>query len=390
MRDVEAALADPGRLAELGRSRLMDTPPEESFDRLTRLASRILGAPAAFVSLVDDRREFFKSAVGVAPDDRVRPLSHSYCKHIIASGEPLVADDARQHPLLRDNPAIQDFRAIAYCGIPITSASGRILGSFCVVDDKPRHWSADQLETLRELGESVIREVDLRLLAVELEAANQALRDSIATISHDMRSPLGAILGFSELLVEGDDEFSPDERQDTMMTIRDEAKRLNRLIIDLLAGSAANARGSVVNPTHVEFQDVIDTLRGHFGATQSQLVMHASDLSVFVDRDHLERILINLIGNAFKYGESPVAVDARADGDYVDIRVRDHGSGIPHGFRDRLFQRFARADDARTSEIPGNGLGLFIVRGLVELNGGAIAYEDADPGAVFRVRLPRG
>lgn len=387
--NLDAAVEDPVRLSELYRSRLLDTPPEEAFDRLTRLASRVLGTPSALVSLVDDRREFFKSAVGLEDDDRERPLSHSYCKHIVASGEPLVANDARKHPLLRDNPAIEDYNAIAYCGIPITTPSGKVLGSFCVVDEKPRRWTAQQLQTLRELAESVVREVDLRFIAVELEESNQALRDSIAMISHDMRNPLGVILGFSDLLVEADDNFSAEERQDTIMTIRAEARRVNRLISDLLAGATGEAHVSVVNRAVVETQAVLAAVRAHFEANNKQISMQESFLSVFVDQDHLERILINLIGNAFKYGKLPVVVDVSVDGDYVAFRVRDHGSGIPHEFRSQLFQRFARADSARSSGIAGHGLGLFIVRGLVELNLGTIAYEDAEPGTAFVVRLPK-
>src|SRR4051794_22450404 len=104
-------LMHTSRLNALRRTALLDTPAEERFDRLTRLAARVLHAPAALVSLVDEDRQFFKSCVGL-PEPwaslRQPPLTHSFCRHVVPLGEPLVVPDARQHPLVRDNPAIVD------------------------------------------------------------------------------------------------------------------------------------------------------------------------------------------------------------------------------------------------------------------------------------------
>src|SRR5687767_12467813 len=95
------------RLTALHNSRLLDSPPEEPYDRYTRLAARTLRAPTALISLVDDRRQFFKSAVGLAEpwaSKREMPLSYSFCKHVVASGHCLAVNDARLMPMLRNNP----------------------------------------------------------------------------------------------------------------------------------------------------------------------------------------------------------------------------------------------------------------------------------------------
>ena len=147
---------DAARLAELRATGLLDSPAEEVFDRLTRLAARLLGAPISRVTLVDEDRQFFKSHAGPPTECRQTPLSHSYCRHAVASGETLVIGDAREHPLVAGNPAIGEYGALAYVGVPLRTGSGHVLGTLCVVDDQPRAWTAEQTETLEVLAASVM------------------------------------------------------------------------------------------------------------------------------------------------------------------------------------------------------------------------------------------
>jgi GAF domain-containing protein len=162
------------RLAALECAGLLDTPPEASFDRLTSLASRVVHAPVALISLVDRDRQFFKSFVGLAERWAARretPLSHSFCKHVVATGEPLVVEDARKHVVLRDNPAVQEMGAVAYAGVPLTSSDGQALGSFCVIDHQPRTWAYDDVLVLRDLAACAMREIELRMVAREADRA---------------------------------------------------------------------------------------------------------------------------------------------------------------------------------------------------------------------------
>ncbi len=179
--DTTAAVADPARLDALHRAGLLDTPPEAAFDRLTSIAALVLRAPAALVSLVDADRQFVKSCVGL-PDAlaaaRELPLSHSICRHVVAAAAPLVVDDARVHPLLRDDGAVRDMGVVAYAGVPLTTADGHVLGSFCVVDVAPRAWTAGDVAVLRELAASTMTEVSLRAEMTERRRAEAALRAS--------------------------------------------------------------------------------------------------------------------------------------------------------------------------------------------------------------------
>lgn len=173
MSDLLAIVHNLNRLAALERTGLLDTPPEEAFDRLTRLAMRLLKTPIALVSLVDRERQFFKSAAGLPEPWQTRretPLTHSFCKHAIALEEPLVIPDARRDPIFRDKPAVRDLKVIAYAGVPLT-VSGFALGAFCVIDHEPHQWSYDEVQTLRDLGACVMHEIDLRMRLRELETA---------------------------------------------------------------------------------------------------------------------------------------------------------------------------------------------------------------------------
>jgi hypothetical protein len=163
--DPAGILRDPERLAALHALDLLDTPAEEGFDRLARLASKLLSVPVALVSLLDTNRQFFKSCLGL-PEPwhswRETPLSHSFCQHVVAEAAPLIISDARQDPFLRDSPAIVDLGVIAYLGIPLISHEGQAIGSFCVIDHAPRVWTANDIDIVRDLAASVMAEIQAR------------------------------------------------------------------------------------------------------------------------------------------------------------------------------------------------------------------------------------
>lgn len=194
MEDLLRVVRNISRLAALQRTGLLDSPPDAAFDRLTRLATKVIEAPVALVSLVDGNRQFFKSAVGLPEPWSVRretPLTHSVCKHVVATARELVVNDARAHPLLCGNMAIQDLGIVAYAGAPLVTADGHALGSLCVVDTKPREWREQDLEILRELAAIAMREIELRALVRDADAARkdaerrlQALQDRIAPHPH--------------------------------------------------------------------------------------------------------------------------------------------------------------------------------------------------------------
>ncbi|MFF5171361.1 SpoIIE family protein phosphatase [Micromonospora sp. NPDC000089] len=189
-----AALTDPARLRALLDTGL-DAQPDEAFDRFARLVSDLLDVPVALVSLVDEDRQFFPGMVGL-PDPwaerRQTPLSHSFCQHVVDIEVPLVLPDARLYPRVRHNLAVPDLGVVAYAGMPLTDLDGRVLGSLCAIDSKPRAWTAGQLRTLSDLAAACSSELRLR---IALDAAQQARHDA-----EEAHERLKLLAGLSETL----------------------------------------------------------------------------------------------------------------------------------------------------------------------------------------------
>ncbi|HEV7364741.1 MAG TPA: PAS domain S-box protein [Gemmatimonadales bacterium] len=178
---THSLLNRPDRLAALRQTALLDTPSEEGFDRLTRMAARLLGASTALITLVADDRQFFKSAIGL-PEPwatrRTAPLSFSFCAQVVATGEPLVLEDARKHPLLGHSPAIRELGWISYAGVPLITRDRQVVGAFCVVDRMPRLWSERDIALLQDLAGSAVTEIELRREITRRRQAELGERDS--------------------------------------------------------------------------------------------------------------------------------------------------------------------------------------------------------------------
>ncbi|HEU0013934.1 MAG TPA: ATP-binding protein [Longimicrobium sp.] len=179
--DLTGPIRDPARLQAVRRTGLLDTPPEDVFDRLTRLAARVVGAPATFMTLVDSDHDFYKSCFGFEePLASERQLQGTtFCHYAIRTDQPLVIDDTRAHPEYRHVPTVQSLGIAAYLGIPLVTHDGHVIGSFCAVDFQPRRWAETDVEVLRELAASAMREVELRAL---VDHAERERREKLALL----------------------------------------------------------------------------------------------------------------------------------------------------------------------------------------------------------------
>ncbi len=162
----DPTLAEPGRPGLLVRTGLMDGAGDPGLDRLAQVARTVLDAPVALVSLVDDERQVFACALGLVEPwatQRQMPLSHSFCRHAVDHNAPLVVEDARRHPDLRDNPAVAAIGVIAYLGIPLVTTDGAVLGTLCVIDREPRAWSHEQVATMTDLADAAVARIERRI-----------------------------------------------------------------------------------------------------------------------------------------------------------------------------------------------------------------------------------
>jgi GAF domain-containing protein len=147
------------RLAILHDLKILDTPPEERFDRITRLAASIFNAPMALISLVDRERQWFKSTYGLDASETSRETS--FCSHAVASQEVLVVPDTFQDTRFSDNPLVTEAPRIRfYAGCPLILDDGACVGSLCVIDTRPRSLEGSDLARLRDLADLAVQEID--------------------------------------------------------------------------------------------------------------------------------------------------------------------------------------------------------------------------------------
>ncbi len=138
---------------------------DPAFERFVRLVRRQLGVPVALVSLVDAHEQVFPGAEGLPEPwqtTRRTPLTHSFCQHVVTSAGPLVIEDARTDPRVHGNLAVPELGVVAYAGMPLTDADGRVIGSLCAIDERPRRWTGDDLAVLADLAEACSSELQLR------------------------------------------------------------------------------------------------------------------------------------------------------------------------------------------------------------------------------------
>ena len=203
LHELQQIIARQRRMDALRRTALLDSPAEEAFDRLTRLTTRTLHVPVALVTLVDKDRQFFKSCMGLPEpwcDVRQTPLTHSFCIHVVASGLPLVIEDAREDPVMRENLAVDRLGVVAYAGYPLKTPSGDVLGTLCAIDTAPRAWTKEDLAILADLATSVMTEIELRATR-ELEGQARAA-DAARAASEAARQRFALLAELSGALAE--------------------------------------------------------------------------------------------------------------------------------------------------------------------------------------------
>ena len=256
-----------------------------------------------------------------------------------------------------------------------------------------REEQLDELESLAAPAALVVSQLQryesLSEMSRRMQEVAQMKTDFVSVVSHELRTPLTSIIGALDTLARPD---LPDgTAADLVDSSRRQAARLRRLIDDLLIVSRIDRQSVPVAPETVKLAPFLEETVETVGLERVSVSVEPADLQVVADPDHLGRVFINLLENAAKYAPgSPVEVVARPVRRRVEVDVIDHGPGIPESERDRIFERFTQLEPSDTRRRGGSGLGLSIVKGLVEAMGGEVeAGETPGGGATFTVRLPR-
>lgn len=425
------------RLALLDSYSILDTLPEKDYDNLTQLAAEICQTPISLITLLDDKRQWFKSHYGLEASET--PIEDAFCAHAITGDDPIfTVENAKEDIRFKDNPLVTGNPNIAfYAGIPLKNANGLPLGTLCVIDNKPRTLTQSQKESLDILSEQVINLLELRKNKLELERAHRKLKKfskklekkvfqrtnqlEIKTIklelmindlesfnhicSHDLQEPLRKIQMFISQV--SDTEFNnlSEAGKHKLERIDLSAARMRNLIQDLMAyGSTETIDNSLTSVSLKRLvMDVKDVLSEELKEHKTVLKV-PKDCEITVRPIQFKQLLFNLFTNAIKYSkneEKPVIkvsgkivsgadfpkLDLSEDKLYSRIEVSDNGIGFDQKYESKIFEIFQRLHT--DEEYQGTGIGLSIVKRIVTTHKGHIQVEsNVGEGAKFIIFIP--
>ena len=493
------------RLQVLIDLNLLDSPPDERFDRITRLAARLFQVPMALVSLIDAERQWFKSRVGLALAET--PRADSFCAHAILQDDVMVVVDACRDARFANNPLVRGDSGIRfYAGSPIDTGDGVRIGTLCISDHVPREFGEDERTLLRDLAGIVANEVaalelkatvererrsaaavrtllehlpdgvlmldrdgvivscnpaaermfgaparqlagqpaaallgmapqvvarregdarradggsfaaDVSIAEMTLDgqaflvatvrdaawhraeqerlrAANQRRHDFFRTASHELRTPMASILGFSELMLKR--EFDAVTGRELIDIIHRQATRLVGLVNQMLDLARIDAGGSdQMHPAPLDLADVVGKVVAALDdpeqAARIALDAGPATAQVLADPLRVQQALANIVANALAYSGPDskvrigIAPSAHGGRDGVAVTVRDQGVGMTAEQRHQVQEAFWRAGSL--PDVPGNGLGMTLVREIVAVHCGLVEIGSA-PGEGTTVTL---
>jgi signal transduction histidine kinase/ActR/RegA family two-component response regulator len=357
-------------------------------------------------------RDYCDGAESVAGEHRISEYS-SITSREMELGRTVVNFDSKTDPRTEADyhRGYETNGERAYIAVPLLR-EGRWVASLWASDDQPRLWTKEEVSLLQTAAERTWTAIEKlraeaereRLLRSEQEArdaaekANQLKDEFLATLSHELRNPLNVILGYSELLLRMP-EIEGSQRLIKMgEALRRNAQSQSQLINDLLDLSRLQRGKISLNLETVSLAAIIDsaveTVRADAAAKDIEIRLHPSDQLLLVegDRLRLQQIAWNLLNNAVKFtpagGRIEISLDH--DGDTAVLLVADTGQGIDQSFLPHVFEMFRQADGSNRRRHGGLGIGLALVRQLVQLHGGTISAESDGPnrGSQFAIRLP--
>jgi len=401
---TDATAADAVRAAALDEYDVIGRPPEPELEALVELAALVCGVPTAVINLIDETHQHQVAAFGIGPSICTR--DDSMCDVTIQQQSPVVLADARLDPRFAENPFVTG--AIAslrfYASSQLRTPAGVTIGTLCVFDAEERHLTPAQAGAVDALARQIVDTLELRRRTAlleqsleeltraraELSRSNDQLAAFAGQVSHDLRNPLTAVMGYVQELadlpgVAGD----PDGRWLAERAV-ESAARMHAQMTELLDyGHVGGRLGSQeVDLGRVAFL-VRDDLRDLIRAGGANLVVHTLP-AVRGDEHQLRSVLQNFISNALKFTHpdvpAQVTVSALRGEAGWRVEVADRGVGVPVGRAAGVFTLFERTGQV---DVEGHGIGLATCQRVIEAHGGRIGLDPRDGGGtVARFELP--
>ncbi|MDQ2913654.1 MAG: GAF domain-containing sensor histidine kinase [Chloroflexota bacterium] len=392
------------RIAQRARASL---DPTEILRGTVDELAKALGVSRGIVAAGDSEDElsvlYEWNAPGVPPVGR-GARSIPVARFAARLGRTIVVRDVREDPRFAEpeTATLTQLGVIAVAATPIR-VGGQLAGALALSQiDRARDWTASDVRLIESVGQELRVAIAAaeaferqRVAVAELERLNRAKSDFVSIVSHEFRTPLTGIQGFSEMMQSED--LTLDEMREYAGDINKDAHRLNRMITEMLDLDKMESGRMQLHLEPVELNDLVmeavDRVRPN--APNHPVAVRLDPLigKIDADRDKLTQVMANLLNNAVKYSPNggEIVVSTRVEGDTAHVVVRDHGMGIPGGALEAIFERYGRVESPATRHIQGTGLGLPIVRQIVQLHGGRVwAESTVGEGSLFHVTLPLG
>ncbi len=411
--EVEHSLEEENRIQALHELEILDTPPEERFDRITKIAQIMFDVPIALVSLVDSNRQWFKSCAGLSA--RETPRSMSFCSHAILNEDIMTIEDATTDNRFSDNPLVTGDPFIRfYAGKPIRGQDNKMLGTLCIIDKKPRVFSKADKSVLTDLANWVENEFKTSILTKSLknttenlvkvqqelldqnknlelkikEKTNQLLKqDRVTTVAsmssrlaHDLRNPLQVIQISSELLKQELEKHMDEGMKKRCGNLQSSILEINRIIEDVLEFVKTSQLNQEANSSKNLLENCISNIVIPENITVS---LPENDVQIFGDARKIQAVFSNLIINGIQAinGSGEILIRISEYPEKTSITFEDSGPGIPDEAMPKIF------DYLYTTKQDGTGLGLGICKSIIEQHGGKISVSN-NP-TTFTIELPK-
>ena len=393
-------------MAEVARATTSSLELREVLGLALDKVLEIMDVPCGIIYLRDENDELRLAAhrgfspAYIAGVDRVK-LGEGAVGVVAATGRPVLIDDVDSHANIA-RPVVRREGLHSVIAVPLT-ARDRVIGSMYVATYVVRPFTAEQAAFFTAIGQQIalaIENAELFQAATTARAiaeeANRLKSEFVASMSHELRTPLNSIIGYSQFMLDGlDGELTPDQRRDLGRVLTN-GEHLLGLINDILDLSRLEAGRFEVRPEPTLLSEMVqgalaalEPLARRKGLTLETDLPAGMPL-VMADSDRVRQVLLNLLSNAIKFTDAGrISVRGRALDGFAEVTVSDSGAGIPESAHHYIFESFRQVDGSSTRRHGGVGLGLAIVRQILELHGGSISVRSAvGQGSHFTFTLP--
>jgi signal transduction histidine kinase len=403
-------LLEQTRIAALLNYKVLDTEPENSFDSIVQLASKICNTPISLVSLVDENRQWFKAKVGVEVNETPREVA--VCNEAIKTNEIFEVENLQADNRFKDNELILNSNFHFYAGKQLTTPSGYNVGTLCVIDNKPRKLTDDQRQALEVLAEQVVNQLELRrkneLLSKEIErllTVNDDLsrkthinKKLIGLISHDLRSPIAAV---TNLLSLQEENLIPKESLLGQLDNVYKTLKQSTNLLDSLVGWANMAsnidseelNNELISNSEIDLHELTESIIKLFSVLSEQ---HKAEVinkiqphfTVKGNVYMISFILRNLVKNAVKSSQnSKIELSANLTGEGFEVHIEDNGKGLS----EEMLNAFNKSDNSSNAlgikTKTGFGLGVTVAKDFAEQMEGKLVFENRKDSSGLKATL---